>query len=272
MGYRFNSFYRDGDIHPFVKYMFGFLKEADKSSLMPDTVNSLRFKATSKFQHDIENMREICQIILSSRKKNPVPGDDLLNALLYGRDPKTGEGMTDDSIVNNLITFLIAGHETTSGALSFAFYYLLKNPKALEKTKEEIDRVVGTEDITGEHLSKLPYVEAVLRESLRLQPTAPAMTVGALENTVIGGKYYIKKGEPLICMFQNIQSDKAVYGEDADEFRPERMLEENFHKLPKNAWKPFGNGSRGCIGRAFAWQESLLVRLPPPPLFTDQSH
>jgi cytochrome P450/NADPH-cytochrome P450 reductase len=81
--------------------------------------------------------------------------------MLTGVDPKTGEKMTEDSVIDNMITFLIAGHETTSGLLSFAFYYMLKNPKAYEKAQAEVDEVIGMESITVEHLNKLPYLNAV---------------------------------------------------------------------------------------------------------------
>jgi cytochrome P450/NADPH-cytochrome P450 reductase len=266
MGYRFNSFYRDSDVHPFVKSMVGFLQEADKSSMLPDYVNVYRHRAKNNFQSDITRMREISLTILKMRRENPSGGDDLLNALLYGRDPKTGEGMSDESIINNLITFLVAGHETTSGALSFVFYYLLINPESLKIARDEVDRVIGTDNINADHLSKLPYIDAVLKEALRLNPTAPGITLGAREDTILGGRYAVKKGEPLLCLFHNIHRDKKIYGKNADEWKPERMLEENFNKLPKNAWKPFGNGARGCIGRAFAWQESQLVSLLPLPI------
>jgi cytochrome P450/NADPH-cytochrome P450 reductase len=115
-------------------------------------------------------------------------------------------------------------------------------------------------------MSKLPYIEACLRETLRLTPTAPAITVQALpdasgSNTVsiAGGKYEIKAGQPIICILPKIHRDPAVYGDDAESFTPERMLDEPFSKLPNNSWKPFGNGMRGCIGRPFAWQEAILT-------------
>ena len=87
--------------------------------------------------------------------------------MIDGRDPKTGQGLDDSSIINNLITFLIAGHETTSGMLSFAFYQLLRNPEAYRKAQEEIDAVVGTRPIKVDHLSKLPYLGAVSAVGLR---------------------------------------------------------------------------------------------------------
>lgn len=99
---------------------------------------------------------------------------------------------------------------------------------------------------------------------MRLTPTAPAITVQALpdasgNNISIGGKYEIKAGQPIICLLPKIHRDPAVYGDNAESFVPERMLDEPFGKLPNNSWKPFGNGMRGCIGRPFAWQEAILT-------------
>lgn len=113
-------------------------------------------------------------------------------------------------------------------------------------------------------MAKLPYIEACLRETLRLYPTAAAFTLQVKpdlpeDSLVLGGKYLIKKGTPILTLLPKIQRDPAVFGEDSELFKPERMLDEPFSKLPKNAWKPFGNGMRGCIGRPFAWQEAILT-------------
>jgi len=150
--------------------------------------------------------------------------------------------------------------------LSFLFYYLLKTPHAYKKAQEEVDQVIGKRKITVDDMSKLPYITAVMRETLRLRPTAPFIGLHAHPTknkedpvTLGGGKYVLNKDEPIIMMAGKMQRDPKVWGADAEEFRPERMLDEHFDKLPKNAWKPFGNGMRGCIGRPFAWQEALLV-------------
>lgn len=113
-------------------------------------------------------------------------------------------------------------------------------------------------------MSKLPYIEACLRETLRLTPTAPAFTLSARTDTgndheTLGGKYPVQKGQPIIAWLPQVHRDPAVYGDDADSFKPERMLDEPFSNLPPNSWKPFGNGMRGCIGRPFAWQEAILT-------------
>lgn len=163
------------------------------------------------------------------------------------------------------------GHETTSGLLSFAFLQLLKNPNAYFTAQAEVDRVVGDSKLEPKHVNELKYINAVLRETLRLTPTAPAFSRAIRpENTeepvYIGAKdpdskhkYEIPRGKSIVCLIGKIMQDPNVFGEDAEEFKPERMLDENFEKLPKNAWKPFGTGMRACIGRAFAWQEAVLA-------------
>lgn len=263
MDYRFNSFYQN-EMHPFVDAMASFLKESGARSSRLAVVKPFFRQHESDYNANIELMRKTGLEVIEARRKHPNDNKDLLNAMLHGRDPKTGEGMSDDSIIDNMITFLIAGHETTSGMLSFLFYYLLKSPAALERAQEEVDTVVGTEPIQVDHLTKLPYINAMLRETLRLQPTASAFSLqirpdATEESTVIGGKYVVKKGEPMVAVLPKIQTDPSVFGEDALAWKPERMLDEPFSKLPPNSWKPFGNGMRACIGRPFAWQEAQLV-------------
>lgn len=105
-----------------------------------------------------------------------------------------------------------------------------------------MEQVVGRGPITVEHMSHLKYLSACLRETLRLCPTAPAFTLQPLpDNTedpiIIGGKYEIHKGQPIIALLPKIHRDPIVYGDDAEEFKPERMLDEPFAKLPPNSWK-----------------------------------
>lgn len=260
MNYRFNSFYTEEE-HPFVAAMVGFLKYASVRAKRPAWMRTFYSSDEAQWRSDIAYMRKLSGELVQQRRDNPKATNDLLNAMLNGKDPKTGNMLPAESIIDNMITFLVAGHETTSGMLSYCFYLLLKNPDAYRKAQEEVDRVVGKDSIQYEHLNKLPYITAVLRETARLHATAPAFTLTprSPHGEVIGGKYFLAQGEPAVILLHNVHRDPAVYGDDAEEFRPERMLDENFAQLPPNSWKPFGNGARGCIGRPFAWQEMMLV-------------
>ncbi|GME45262.1 hypothetical protein M431DRAFT_81893 [Neofusicoccum parvum] len=259
MDLRFNSFYKD-QMHPFVDSMNEVLKEAGVQAQIPDLLNhTLRRGSVSSFHASIATMRATAAGLIARRRAHPVATPDLLNTLLHGRDPVTGEGLADSAIIDQLITFLVAGHETTSGLLSFAFYYLAAHPRCLAAARAEVDAVVGAGPIAVEHLARLPYLTAVLRETLRLQPTAPGFELSPFADTVVGGKYKISKDDVLLAILPAAHRDPAVWGPDADAFVPERMLDEAFERLPRNAWKPFGTGARACIGRAFAWQEALLV-------------
>ena len=131
--------------------------------------------------------------------------------------------------------------------MSFLIYQLMANPETLQRAQGEVDEVVGSGPIKVEHLSKLPYITACLRETLRLTPTITGTGMGPLPNTredpitLGGGKYLVKPGSKITGILGKVQRDPKVYGEDADKFRPERMLDEHFNKLPKNAWKVSNN-------------------------------
>ena len=206
-------------------------------------------------------MHEISDRLIAERRRGPNAGEkkDLLARMLAGRDPKTGQGLDDENIRYQLVTFLIAGHETTSGLLSFALYFLLKNPEALEKARAEVDAVLGSNLPSVQHLPKLSYIDQILKETLRIWPTAPAIGLRPLQDTVIGSRYELKTDDTVMVLLPMLHRDPAVWGDDVEAFKPERFAPEAFDKLPDNAWKPFGNGQRACIGRPFAMQEAQLV-------------
>lgn len=160
MDYRFNSFYHD-EMHPFVEAMGDFLVESGNRTRRPPFTSIFYREVDRKYELDIEVLRKTADDVLIARKKTPTERKDLLNAMLNGVDTKTGQKMTDQSITDNLITFLIAGHETTSGMLSFAFYNLLKNPATYRKAQEEVDAVIGQGSVTVDDINKLQYLQAV---------------------------------------------------------------------------------------------------------------
>lgn len=262
MDKRFNSFYHE-EMHPFVNAMTEFLMESGARPQKTRLEMLLNRQPQILYEKNIAIMRSVAQEVIDRRRKRPTDKKDLLNAMLLGKDSKTGEQLSDESIMDNMITFLIAGHETTSGLLSFAVYYLLSKPETLQRAQQEVDQVIGRNPIKLEHMSKLPYIEAILRETLRLQPTAPAFSVKTKPGTqgpvILGGQYEIPSDAALVCWLPRAQLDPTVYGSDSYEFNPERMMGDNFARVAAGAWKPFGNGSRGCIGRPFAWQEATLA-------------
>jgi cytochrome P450 / NADPH-cytochrome P450 reductase len=263
MDYRFNSFYLNEERHPFNQALSRVAAEADKRTVLPEFLNVFRPRAVAQFKKDVQTMSDICREIVHKRRANPEPeGRDLLHSMLNGRDPKTGDSLTEENIIHNLNTFIIAGHDTTSGLLSFTLYYLLDNPETLLKARAEVDSVIDDDEtLSVKHLQNLPYVDAVLKESIRLQPPVAGVHLRPLRDVeIIGGKYLLKKTDPIAVLLQKLHRDPAVWGADAEAFKPERMAPEKFDKLPQNSYKPFGNGPRACIGRAFAWQEAMMVR------------
>ncbi|CAE6508332.1 unnamed protein product [Rhizoctonia solani] len=257
--YRLNTFYTDSE-PPFVKAMGDFLKECFLRSRRPAIVKALTFGSNAKYAADIETMNNLASKIVKDRKEHPSDKKDLLNAMLLGRDPQTDEGLSEENIKAQMLTFLIAGHETTSGMLSFAMAHIMKNPGVYAKIRREVDTVLGKEPIRFEHLSKLTYITAVLRESLRVTPSIGLFTVTPHKDEIVGdGKYLIKKGTVVIVLAGEVGMDPVVWGEGAEVFNPDRMLDGKFEALPPKAWIPFGNGARACIGRPFAWQEALIA-------------
>ncbi|MHA7765000.1 bifunctional cytochrome P450/NADPH--P450 reductase [Bacillus atrophaeus] len=255
--YRFNSFYRDTQ-HPFITSMLRALKEAMRQTQRLSLQDKLMVKAKQQFQHDIEVMNALVDRIIAERKENPDENvNDLLSLMLHAEDPVTGERLDDENIRHQIITFLIAGHETTSGLLSFAIYCLLKNRDKLEKACQEAEQVLTGDTPTYKQIQHLKYIRMVLNEALRLYPTAPAFSVYAKEDTVLGGQYQINKGQPVSVLVPKLHRDQSVWGEDAEDFRPERF--ENPSDIPNHAYKPFGNGQRACIGMQFALQEATMV-------------
>ncbi|WP_371018154.1 bifunctional cytochrome P450/NADPH--P450 reductase [Pseudalkalibacillus sp. JSM 102089] len=255
--FRFNSFYRENN-HEFVDAMVRALDEAMNQSQRLGVQDKLMVRSKKQFREDIDYMFNLVDDLIADRKKNGDQGeDDLLSHMLKGKDPETGEPLDDKNIRFQIITFLIAGHETTSGLLSFTLYYLMNNPDKLAKAQEEVDRVVGDGIPDYKQVKQLKYVRMILNETLRLWPTAPAFTLYAKEDTTLNGEYDVKKGDDFTLLLPELHRDKSIWGEDVESFIPERF--EDPSSIPAHAFKPFGNGQRACIGQQFSLHESTLL-------------
>ncbi len=262
-GYRFNSFYRDTP-HPFVAAMVRTLTESQTRSRSLPIQTRVRFRAGHQLAADQAYMDRVVDGIVRDRREsgNPAGKRDLLSSMLEGVDKQSGERLPDANIRAQCITFLIAGHETTSGLLSFAVYYLLKHPEVMTRAQAEADRVLGADaDLLPAYpqVGKLTYIRQILEETLRLWPTAPGFTRYPFEDTVIGGRYPLAKGSAVLVLTPMLHRDPAIWGIDAEQFNPDHFTPERMRTLPPNAYKPFGSGQRACIGRQFAMQEATLV-------------
>ncbi len=179
---------------------------------------------------------------------------DMLGAMMTGVDRTTGTQLDDVNIRYQINTFLIAGHETTSGLLSCTIYALLKHPDVLKKAYEEVDRVLGPDtDVrpTYSQVTQLTYITQILKEALRLWPPAPAYGISPLQDETIGGKYKLKKNTFITVLVLALHRDPSVWGPNPDAFDPE-----NFSKEAEAA-RPSTPGSRSATASAPASAAAL---------------
>ena len=261
--YRFNSFYRR-DYHPFVESLVRSLETIMMIRGLP--LESLWMqKRRRNLARDVAFMNKMVDEIVAERRKNAAAAEDkkdMLGAMMTGVDRATGEQLDDVNIRYQINTFLIAGHETTSGLLSCTLYALLKHPDVLKKAYAEVDRVLGPDldaRPTYQQVTQLTYITQILKEALRLWPPAPAYGISPLQDETIGGKYRLKKNTFITVLVLALHRDPSVWGPNPDAFDPENFSREAEAARPINAWKPFGNGQRACIGRGFAMHEAALA-------------
>jgi cytochrome P450 len=168
-----------------------------------------------------------------------------------------GVEMTDLQLRHEMATLLFTGHETTGLALTWTLFLLGEHPEAEARLLEELDAVLGDHPATLRDIGRLPYLDWVIKESLRLYPPAYGVVREALNDCEIGG-YVIPKGST-VAMFQWVVHRDPRYFDDPDAFRPERWSAGFAERLPKFAYFPFGGGPRVCIGKEFALLETALV-------------
>ena len=259
--YRFNSFYRR-DYHPYVEAMVRSLETAMLERGLPFESVTLRTRKRD-LSTDVSFMNGMVdQIVAERRNARETAQKDLLGAMMTGVDRASGEQLDDVNIRYQINTFLIAGHETTSGLLSYSIYAMLKDPDILAKAVAEVDRVLGNNIAvppTFSQVVQLTYITQILKEALRLWPPAPAFSLSPYKDEVIGGKFKIPEGTFVNVIIPTLHRDPAVWGPRAEIFDPENFAPEVEAKRPANAWKPFGNGQRACIGRGFAMHEAALA-------------
>lgn len=191
---------------------------------------------------------------LASTQERP---RDLLQRLLDARDEEDGRGLSPKEVRDQLVTLYLAGHDTTSHALSWTFYLLSQNPEAQRKLDEELQRVLGGRLPRYEDLPALVYTEQVIKEAMRIYPPVMAIPRRVLREVTIGG-YAMPAGSEAVIWVYRAHHDPRFYPEPS-RFMPERFEAEQVAARPKHSYLPFGAGQRACIGQAFAMIEAQLI-------------
>ncbi|HEV2853741.1 MAG TPA: cytochrome P450 [Thermoanaerobaculia bacterium] len=214
------------------------------------------FPANVRFLRAVARLDEVVYRIIEERRKSGVEGDDVLSTLLSVRD-EDGNPMPDQQIRDEVVTMLVAGHESTGTSLSWTLYLLSRYPSVVRQVEEELADVLGGRTPEFQDLPKLKYLSMVLKEGLRLYPPFWMLTRTPLEDDEISG-HRIPAGS--ILMFSSyVTHRRPDFWPNPEAFDPERFLPEESEGRPPFAYFPLGGGPRVCIGGRLAEMQSLLV-------------
>ena len=205
----------------------------------------------------VKRLRSTVMAMVRARRDDSDPPDDLMRRLIASRDPETGRAMDDEQLVDNLLTFYLAGHDTTAKALTWTLYLLARSPEWTAQLEREIEEVTGGAAIRAEHVGKLPLVQSVIRESMRLYPPVPMMSRQAVADAHIDG-HFIRAGTSVLLPIYAIHRHARRW-EHPDEFDPARFSPERETALARYQYMPFGAGPRVCIGMPFAMIEATVI-------------
>ncbi|WP_256477572.1 cytochrome P450 [Haloferax sp. AB510] len=211
-----------------------------------------------RYQQALDDLTEVVgRIVTEHRDDDPDPeANDVVSLLLTFRDDD-GEPLPDEQIRDELVTILLAGHETTALALTYTLHLLGTNPEQAATLREELDAVLDSDRPSFGDLDDLTYTEQVVKEGMRVYPPVWELIREAAEPDTVGG-YRVEPGQTVAVQQWVLHRDPRFY-DDPLEFRPSRWTKAFERDLPKYAYFPFGGGPRRCIGDRFAMLEARLA-------------
>jgi len=202
----------------------------------------------------LRQMKSVADGAIAERaQRGPQGVPDLLDLLLAGEDPETKRRMNAGELRDNLLTFIVAGHETTALTLSWALYLLAFDPEVQERARAEVQTHMAGDAATGEEAARMTFLRQVVDETLRLYPPAGIVSRTAQAPDELCGRE-IRKGDTVMIPIYALHRNHLLWS-DPDAFRPDRWQQ----KPDRYAYLPFGDGPRICIGAAFALQEAVII-------------
>ncbi len=246
-----------GDTATVSRAMAAFQARLTAPDLVPSWLPSPRRRKIERAIADLD--RIVYGLIAARRAQEKAPDPpDLLHMLVTAIDEEgDGAGLGEREVRDELVTLFLAGHETTSNALTWTWYLLSQHPAVEAKLHAELDAALGGRPPALGDLERLPYTEQVIKESMRLYPPVFMVARMAREDTEIGG-YPVPRGSEVVLWIHRTHRDARWYP-DPDTFDPARFRPSEEAKLPKLAYLPFGAGPRTCIGKSFAMIEARLL-------------
>jgi cytochrome P450 len=246
------------DIETVARAMVTFQRSLSSPDFLPKWVPSPSRNALEREGAALNRL--MFSLIEARKKRGPSPEGarkDLLEMLVTAVDPETGGTLSVDEVRDQLVTLFLAGHETTAHALSWTFYCLARNPDVEAKLHEELDRVLEGRAPTTADLEKLPYLDRVVSEALRMYPPVYGIARRAKEDVAIG-EWNVPRGSEVMLWIYLTHHDPRFFPEP-EAFRPDRFTPEAIASRPRLAYAPFGAGPRACIGKSFATMEARLL-------------
>lgn len=204
----------------------------------------------------MSGMKEAADAAIEARaRQGPGTLPDLLDLLLAGEDPKSGRRMDTGELRDNLLTFIVAGHETTALTLAWSLYLCAFDQGVQERAREEAQQVLPGRAATGEDVVRLPYLRQIVEEALRLYPPAGIVSRTAQKADVLCDTD-VRPGDTVMIPIYALGRHRALW-RDPDSFDPDRF--EDRKAIDRYAYLPFGDGPRICIGASFALQEAVII-------------